>query len=126
MRYSINQYAKALTTAILEARPGKELAIQKNFQELLHRNGDEARAKKILDLAGRLLRAKQGIREVVFESGRKLGVAHKKELSKFLKPDDQAVSRVDPGLIAGVRVIIDDEYEFDGSLRGKLDKIFAK
>jgi F0F1-type ATP synthase delta subunit len=28
-------------------------------------------------------------------------------------------------LIAGVRVLIDDEREFDGSLKGKLDKLFA-
>jgi F0F1-type ATP synthase delta subunit len=33
---------------------------------------------------------------------------------------------VNPSLIAGVRVTIDGEHEFDGSLRGKLDKIFAE
>jgi F0F1-type ATP synthase delta subunit len=126
MRYSIDQYAKALATAIIEAKPGEESAIQKNFQELLRRNGEDAHAKKILDLAGRLLRAKTGVREVIFESARKLTPAHEKELGKFLKADDQTALRVNPGLIAGVRITIDGEYEFDGSLRGKLDKIFAE
>ncbi|MGB7957354.1 MAG: F0F1 ATP synthase subunit delta [Minisyncoccia bacterium] len=126
MRYSIDQYAKALAAAILEKKPGNEAVIQKNFHELLRRNGEEARAKKILDLTGRLLRAKKGNREVVFESARKLTAAHEKELGKFLKADDQVSLRVNPGLIAGVRVTIDGEHEFDGSLRGKLDKIFAE
>jgi F0F1-type ATP synthase delta subunit len=126
MRYSIDQYAKALAAAILEAKPGNEAVIQKNFQELLRRNSEETRAKKILDLAGRLLRAKKGNREVIFESARTLTPAHKKELGKFLKAEDQMALRVNPSLIAGVRVTIDGEYEFDGSLRGKLDKIFAE
>ena len=62
---------------------------------------------------------------MVFESARRLPAAHRKELEQFLRPGDQAVERLNPNLVAGVRITIDGEYEFDGSLRGKLDKIFG-
>jgi F0F1-type ATP synthase delta subunit len=63
---------------------------------------------------------------VVFESARKLSSVHQHELEKFLRPGDQAVLRLNAGLVAGIRITVDGEYEFDGSLRGKLDKIFAE
>jgi F0F1-type ATP synthase delta subunit len=33
--------------------------------------------------------------------------------------------RIDPALFAGLRIIIDDEKQFDGSLKGKLDKMLG-
>ena len=126
MKYSTQDYARALAEVIAVSPPREEAAIRKNFQTLLRKNGDEARGGKILEAAGRLLRARQGGREVIFESARKLSVPHQKELEKFLQPKDQSVLRVNPGLVAGVRITVDGEYEFDGSLRGKMDKIFAE
>ncbi len=126
MKYSIEQYAKALVAVISEVGPEREPMIPGNFRKLLRENGEEVRAKKILDRAEQLLREKNGIREVVFESARKLKAEHEKELGKFLGANDQMALRVNPGLIAGVRVTIDGEYEFDGSLRDKLNKMFSE
>ena len=62
MKYSIHDYAKALEAAIIEAgdkgATQKQSAIVKNFLELVKRNGDEARLKKILDEARRLLQGR--------------------------------------------------------------------
>lgn len=126
MKYSTQDYAKALVAVIVTAKQDEEAAIRKNFQTLLRKNSDEARGKKILEAAGRLLRAQRGGREVVFESARKLSAPHRQELEKFLRQDDQAVERLNPSLVAGVRITVDGEYEFDGSFRGKMDKIFAE
>ncbi len=126
MKYSTQDYARALAEVIAASSPREEAAIRKNFQALLYKNNDETRGGKILEAAGRVLRARQGGREVVFESARKLSAPHRNELEKFLRPDDQAVLRVNPSLVAGVRITVDGEYEFDGSLRGKMDRIFAE
>ena len=125
MKYSIEDYAKALASAVLEMRPGAEAAVKRNFEQVVQKNGDRERANKILDAASRLLRAQKGGREVVFESARPMSPTHRKALDPLLRPDDQAAHKVNPALVAGVRITIDGEYEFDGSLRGKLDKIFG-
>jgi F0F1-type ATP synthase delta subunit len=125
MKYLIQDYAKALAAVVVEARSSDGAMIQRNFRSLLQKNSDEARGGKILEATARLLRAKQGGREVILESARKLSASHRQELEKFLRPDDQAVERVNPSLVAGVRITVDGEYEFDGSLRGKMDKIFG-
>ena len=126
MRYSTEDYAKALAGAIAETKPDRAPLVVANFLGLLRKNGEEARGKKIVAAAERLVRGKLGGREVVFESARKLSPAHQQELEKFLRTGDQPVLRLNEGLVAGVRITVDGEYEFDGSLRGKLDKIFAE
>ena len=92
---------------------------------MLRRSGDEAHADKIIKEAERILRKEDGTRSVVFESARPLGVARQKSLAIFSRSGDAVSYRTDSRLIAGVRILIDDEREFDGSLKGKLDKLFG-
>ncbi len=46
-------------------------------------------------------------------------------VGKFVKPDDVIEERIDQELIAGIRIILDDELQFDGSLKNKLEKAFG-
>jgi F0F1-type ATP synthase delta subunit len=126
MKYPTHSYAKALAEVVGEAGSSQKdsTAIVKNFLELVRRNGDEAHLKKIIEEAGRLARAKSGIRKVSIESARALTNAQEKEIAHFLKAEDVVTHAIDPSLIAGIRFIVDDEMQFDGSLRGKLDNVF--
>ncbi len=123
MKHPAHFYAKALAEAA-SAPDAEGRAIAKNFAELLARNGDEALARKILEEASRYARGKSGIRKVAIGSARPLTPAQRKALAPILRPGDVVVEEVIPDLIAGVRVIVDDEMLFDGSLRGRLDAIF--
>jgi F0F1-type ATP synthase delta subunit len=125
MKYALKNYGQALAEAILEDRNSQQGDVARNFMKMLGKNGDEVHAEKILREAERILRKADGIRSVVFESARPLGAAQERSLGAFSKPGDVVSRRIDPRLIAGVRVLIDDEREFDGSLKGKLDKLFA-
>jgi F0F1-type ATP synthase delta subunit len=123
MKYPAHIYAKALAGAI--TAPGARAeAIAKNFMALLAKNGDEGHAKKILEEAARFARGQEGIHKIVLESARPLTAKQKKELTQFVKPSDVIQERVNPELVAGMRIFIDDEREFDSSLKGKLDTIF--
>jgi F0F1-type ATP synthase delta subunit len=126
MRYSLKNYGQALAEAILNERGSRATVVAKNFVRILGRNGDEVHAKKILREAERILQRADGIRSVVFESARPLGAGQEKALAAFTKPGDTVSYRIDPRLMAGVRVLVDDEREFDGTLKGKLDKLFQK
>ena len=127
MKYSVHDYAKALDAALAEAgtlTPAKSETIGKNFLAIVRRNGDEGRLKKILEEAGRLSRGKQGTREITVVSARALAKPQEKLLQQFVKPSDAVRYEIDPDVIAGIKIIVDDEMQFDGTMKAKLDNIF--
>jgi len=125
MKYSPYWYAKALAAVIVETKDKRgQDEIAKNFIALVRKNGDETRLRKIVEIAARMIRGKQGIRKVTIESARKLLPAQEKLLEGFLSPGDVVERTVDESLIAGIRIVLNDELQFDGSLLGKLERIF--
>jgi F0F1-type ATP synthase delta subunit len=125
MKYPVLSYARALASAVTEAGLADQKKIVQNFSDLLRRNGDEAAGGKIVEEAARIVRTKEGLREVVFESARPLTPSQRGSLRGLVKSGDMTLERVNPELVAGVRISVDGEREFDGSLRGKLNKLFG-
>jgi F0F1-type ATP synthase delta subunit len=121
MKYSANTYAKALVEVLSDPKVNDESAAR-NFLALVKKNNDEGHFKKILEEASRLARGKAGVRKVIVESARELSAAQKGSIGKFIKVGDVVVERIDPELIAGIRIILDDEMQFDGSLKNKLNR----
>lgn len=122
MKYAPHLYAKALAAAIAE--PGADAGkVARNFMELLAKNGDERQARKILEEAARSARGAEGLRKVAIESARPLTREQRNAVRSFLRPGDIAEEEIVPELVAGVRVFVDDERLFDGSLKGKLDRM---
>lgn len=125
MKYKPTIYAQALAEAIIENKGKGEAEMLKNFLALVRRNGDESQLRKIVDEADRLIRRSTGVRKVVVESARPLKKPAATLLKNFLKEGDVVQEKVNPELVAGMRITLDDELQFDGSLKGKLDKLFA-
>jgi F0F1-type ATP synthase delta subunit len=126
MKYSVQNYAKALVVALAEIGPEHQHDALRRFVDLLEKNGDEVHANKIVDAVVRLLRKQAGGREVVLEAARPIADGNLKALKEiFAGPNDTIITKVDRRLMAGVRVLVDGEREFDGSLKRKLDALFA-
>ena len=89
------------------------------------KNGQEKKAKEILDLAEDLLLAKQGKRKINFQTARKITAEQKKLLQSVAKDGDKTKETINPELIAGVKIIINNERQFDASMQKKLSRIFA-
>jgi F0F1-type ATP synthase delta subunit len=126
MKYSIKNYAEALASVVRQMKPGDGERTVRNFMGLLRKSGDETHAGKIIKEAARILLLQDGGREIVLESARSLAESSRKALQGFATIKDVVTLRTDPDLIAGVRVLVNGEQEFDGSLKGKLDKLFSK
>jgi len=124
MKYSVQNYAKALVEAI-EAPKANHAAVEKNFLALVRKNGDETRLKKILEEAARLSRGKGAGRDVVISSARPLAKAQEKLLQQFVKPGDTVTYATNPELVAGIKIVVNDEMQFDGTMKGKLDRLFG-
>lgn len=125
MKYSASTYAKALAEAIVKAKPSDGDRIVARFVALVRRNGDDVHIRKIVEEAARFVRGAHGIRKVTLGSARPLTAAQRKLLKHFVTEEDIVEERVDPTLIAGIRITVDDETQFDGSLKRKLDAMFT-
>ncbi len=131
MKYSSYLYAKALVEVLADVRTkrgggddaAEDAMIADNFVALVRRNGDEGRLGKILEEASRLARGIGGLRRVVLESARPFTASQRKRTDALLTEGDIVVEKVDPTLIAGVRITVNDEMQLDGSLRTKLARL---
>lgn len=123
MKYSPKIYAKALVELILSKQT--PIQIKKNtagFLEFLAKNGDRKKASQIISLAEGLFYEKTGKRKIVLEIARKI---EKKNLLKdFFQEGDMVKEKINPELIAGIKVIINNNKQLDFSLKNKLEKIF--
>jgi len=123
MKYPINHYARALAE-IIASKKEHVAHIEKNFIAILKKNGDEMYAKKILEESERLLRKKDGTKKIILGSARPF-VKHPKDiLGNLLGSNDVCETVIRPELVAGITITVNDELRFDGSLKGKLDKMF--
>ena len=126
MKYDARLYAKALAAALGEKHsPAKEKQFVENLLSLLLKNGDMGQAKKVLREAGKLVRRADGIRKVNIESARPMGAKTFDRIKGSFKKTDVFEEGIRPELVAGVRLLIDDELELDGSLARKLQKLFT-
>ena len=119
----VKLYAEALAE-ILFKKGIDEKKVIANFVKLLIKNGQEKKAKEILNLAEDLLLEKQGKNKITFETARKLTAENRVSLKKFVKEGDVVKEKVNHELIAGVKIIINNSKQFDASMQSKLQSIF--
>jgi F0F1-type ATP synthase delta subunit len=116
-------YARALAEVLFK-KEVDEKKITDNFVKLLVKNGQEKKAKEILNLAEDFLLAKQGKRKICFETARNMTAGQKKLLENFVKNGDKVNEKINSELIAGIKIIINDSRQFDASMQSKLQQLF--
>ena len=115
-------YARALAEVALGKKVSKKT--EENFLKLLEKNGLASKAKEIVQLAEDIILQKQGKKKITFETARKITPSQKKLLESITKEGDVIKEKINPELIAGVKIIINGNKQFDGSLQKKLQNIF--
>lgn len=125
MKYAPHLYAQAFRKALAEAAtPQQKNTVAERFVTLLTRTGDIRRQDIILAAVEReLVRAARG-RHITIETARQVPKELAVAMRSFVAEHDVVEERIVPALIAGARIIIDNEREFDGSLKRKLDTLW--
>lgn len=118
---NIKIYSKALAKVILEKKDSKKIV--DNFLNLLVKNRLEKKAKEIVSLAEDLILEEQGKKKITFLTARKIKADQRKILETIAKQGDVITEKIDPKLVAGVKIIINGSKQFDGSLQKKLQNI---
>ena len=116
-------YAKALAE-VLAKKGINEDKVVKNFVKILISEGLEKKSKEILDIAEELVLIKKGNRKIVMETARKITASQKKILEGVVKKGDLVKEKINPELIAGIKIIINNSKQFDSSMKSKLQNIF--
>ncbi len=120
MKYSIKIYANALVDLILDKKADSS-KIEKSFLELLQKNDDIKRGDRIILQAQILLLKKTGNKMVVIESAREIDSTS--FVKSFIKKGDIVKQKINPELIAGIKVMVDGQKQFNNSLSEKLGLI---
>lgn len=118
-------YAEAFVKT-LAGRHVSETVIER-FIASIRKHNDWARRNNIIRACEKKMRQRDGKELITIESARELSLAQREKLSLAWKGKNQDIEyRINPSLIAGVKIVIDEEKQFDGSLRRKLDKMFSE
>lgn len=125
MKYPPKVYAKALAETISRSLKTEEKnVIVKSFLNLVIKNGDASKLQKIAGLTEELLLERTGRRKITVESARPLKKLQAGLIEKISGETDVIESKIEPSLVAGIRVTINKNLEWDGSLQKKLSKLF--
>ncbi|MGC8775747.1 MAG: F0F1 ATP synthase subunit delta [Minisyncoccia bacterium] len=119
MKYDYKTYAKALVLALNQKVPKEKIIL--NFLNLLKKNNDWHQLEKIIDLAEKLIYEKENKKKIIIETARpQQNLVN--QLKKFF-PQDELVEKINPNLIAGLKILINNELQLDFSLKNRLEKI---
>ena len=120
MKHSAKKYAIALAGVISEKKVDSK-KVTSNFLALLEKNQDMKKASEIIKMTEILMLKKSGNKKIIIEIARKTDT---NELIKvFAKKGDVIEERINPALVAGVKIMVNGAHQLDNSLAAKLNRI---
>lgn len=120
-RYTAKQYAVALFDSLHEKGASADQVI-KRFAKVVVANYDRALVPKIAVQLKKLERAKFGRHDVVLTSARPLTKEILAEVKKKVGADSGITEVVDPAVLGGLKVLINDELVIDGTYKSRIDR----
>ena len=121
MKYNYKIYARALVSALDEAQDlAQKEKIIKNFLFLVQKNKDVRQLKKIIDFASKIIYKKEGRQRIILETARPQNNL-KNLFQKFFNEKDIIEEKINPNILAGIRIVINDEKELDFSFKKRLE-----
>ena len=124
MKYKFAQYAEALAASLLEASPVEARVRVHAFAELLKKHRMLAKADSIMRIVERRLAKRAGATRVILESADAPSESLRKEVADLFDGKAWLEEKVRPELLAGIRILVDDETLVDASGKRRLAEIF--
>lgn len=124
MKYTARQYGEALFVSLKEKSGAERKAILKKFLSILRRNRDMHSLGLILKEAEERLLKEENIRKVDVESAAPLSENIRKEIENIMRKNILLKERVNPDLLAGIKMLMDGEILIDATAKRRLDKLF--
>jgi len=124
MKYRLRIYRDALLAALADAPEDRKKKIAERFGELLVREKALAKSGEIMKMIREKHLERLGRKEVLIESASPLGASHRRAIKDSFAEHTLFLEAVNPDLIAGVRITINDRICVDATAKKMLDEIF--
>ena len=124
MKYSVRQYALALSSALKAKKTADAKKIIHNFLRILSRNGDQNKIDLITKEVERQERVKKNIYKVELASSTKISSHLKEEIEKILGKKIDFTEKIDTDIYAGLKILVEDELLIDATAKSQIAKIF--
>ena len=125
MRYTPRQYAEALLKALKEKKVSEQKKIMTGFLNVLRRKGDYQQIPRVLRVFEKIYWSNQGKKKVLVEYPDELAKEVRKEIENILGKKIVLSECKKPELLAGVRILVDDELMIDSSGKYFLNKLIS-
>ena len=125
MRVAPKQYAEAFRAVVAEARPSETKTIIRRLIASAIKRQDRARLPAIVHAIERKTVTENGGRWVEIQTARSVPPRALSRFRRTFSKKDQITTKIDPRLVAGVRIVVNDERALDYSLERKLRKLFT-
>ena len=125
MKYTNKQYAAALLAVVQNAAEKKRLEALERFLKILTRNHDYRHLPAILRQLERLHLTERGIQKVEIYAADPVPTDLKREIEKILAKKIIFIEKKNPDLIAGIKILINDELLIDASAKRQIQKMLA-
>lgn len=125
MRYSPRQYAAALLS-LLKGKPEVvQQRLLRRFLVLVGQKGDGRRLGLILKEVEKQTLHEQGLKKVLVETTDPITIQIKKGIEAVLGKSILIQEKINPRLLAGIKILINDEILVDASAESQLRKLFT-
>lgn len=124
MRYSVKKYAQALYESSKGKSGAESEKVVKSFVALLDHYHDRSLLARVIEQYERIRRQSEGITKVEATTARKLSSKSKGEIEKKFGGKVEISEKVHPEVLGGVKLIINDEYLVDGTMEGKVERLY--
>jgi F0F1-type ATP synthase delta subunit len=124
MRYSAKKYAQALYESSKGKSSSESDKVAKAFLALLDHYHDRSLLARIVEQYEKIRRQQEGITKVEAITAKKLSGQTKSEIEKKFNGKVEIGERVHPEVLGGIKLIINDEYQIDGTMQGRVEKLY--
>ncbi len=125
MKYKPKQYAEALHDVLTYAKSGEEKALIKQFVTMVKKNKDWSRLPLILKHFEKIFTERNGLTKVEVESAYPLTEETRKGIAEVYKNKVLLEEKVNPKLIAGLRILLNDSTFIDSSALKHINNLFV-
>lgn len=125
MKHSPKQYAAALLSALDKKSVAEKKKTLHQFLSLMSRRGDSARLGLVVREVEKQYLRKKGLKKVFLESADPALPKIKKEVEEILGKNIILEEKINPTLLAGIKILVNDELLVDASAESQLRKLFT-
>lgn len=126
MKYTARQVAHAYCASLEKKTEKEREALAKRFPRVLARLGMSTHARLILREIEKLKLKEKGYSLVEIEAPDSIPAGLSGEIEVALGKKIHISEKINPDVIAGLRILIDDELFVDASARTQIERLFHK